>query len=159
MKKLSMEERFWAKVEKTETCWNWTAAKVRGGYGHFNKDGRAQCAHRVSYEMHFGPIDKSLDVDHICHNQGCVNPAHLRAATRKQNMENQRGAHARSKTGIRGVYWHKGHKRYVATVYHNKKVAYLAEFLTLEEAAESVKAKRLELYTHNDVDRAEKKAA
>lgn len=28
------EERFWPRVEKTETCWNWTAGKNGKGYGY-----------------------------------------------------------------------------------------------------------------------------
>jgi hypothetical protein len=27
-------DRFWKKVEKTDTCWNWTAYK-QDGYGYF----------------------------------------------------------------------------------------------------------------------------
>jgi hypothetical protein len=33
MKDQSVEERFWAKVNKTETCWLWTGAKHEKGYG------------------------------------------------------------------------------------------------------------------------------
>jgi hypothetical protein len=44
------EERFWAKVEKTETCWNWTAAKGTGGYGLFTLVHHLSVgAHRIAY--------------------------------------------------------------------------------------------------------------
>ena len=43
----STANRFWAKVEKTETCWLWTGAGTGPGrdYGHF-RVGRA--CHRIA---------------------------------------------------------------------------------------------------------------
>ncbi len=43
-------------------------------------------AHRVSYELHKGPIPDGLFIDHICRTRCCVNPNHLRAVTHAQNM-------------------------------------------------------------------------
>lgn len=80
-------ERFWAKVEKSPGCWIWTAAKDRDGYGQFKLDGRMRPAHRVSYEFASGLIPAGMEIDHECLNASCVNPDHLRLATRKQNSE------------------------------------------------------------------------
>ena len=84
-------ERFWAKVNKTETCWLWTGATTRGGgYASIRVDGKDQLAHRVSLQIHLGrAITKGLDVAHapiICHTRHCVNPSHLREATRSENV-------------------------------------------------------------------------
>lgn len=78
---------FWKKVKKTEGgCWEWAAAKGPYGYGYFSiGNGRAIHAHRVSYELAYGPIPAGLHIDHLCRNKGCVNPAHLEAVTQKEN--------------------------------------------------------------------------
>lgn len=79
-------------------------------------------------------------VDHLCHNASCVNPMHLRLATPGQNMENRKGAHSNSRSGIRGVYGYRGRWRGSVS---SKGVEYRKEFRTVEEAAEWVKATRL----------------
>lgn len=147
-----MEERFWAKVEKTDTCWNWTASTV-AGYGQLKIDGRPIRAHRISYELMVGPIPAGMFVDHRCHQRACVNPEHLRLATPKQNVENQRGAMSNSTTGLRGVYWIKDHQSWRAQVMHNGELIYLGYYSNKEDANAAVVAKRNELFTHNDADR------
>ena len=58
-------------------------------------------------------------------------------------------------SGVRGVVWNKGCQRWQAQIRHRGKDFYLGVFDTVEEAAEVVRAKRLELFTHNDLDRQE----
>ena len=147
------EDRFWAKVNKTDSCWLWTAGKTRNGYGtFFPATNRAIPAHRFSYELHYNENPGALDVDHICHVRLCVKPTHLRLVTRKQNLENL-GKIPRTTTGIRGVCWDKLRNKWKAQLKHNGKRINVGRFDSIEEAEAAVKAKRNELFTHNDADR------
>ena len=50
-------------------------------------DGRLQYAHRVMYEMTFGPISPGLSVCHRCDMPACVRPDHLFLGTHTDNMQ------------------------------------------------------------------------
>jgi hypothetical protein len=82
------EQRFWMKVQKTPTCWLWTAGVNRlTGYGRFGlRHGVMVDAHRYSYELAHGTIAAGLDVHHTCLTRRCVNPDHLEAVTRSENL-------------------------------------------------------------------------
>ncbi len=79
-------ERFWAKVEFTDTCWLWTGALDKGGYGFFQN----KRAHRMSYEWAKGPIPAGLQLDHLCFVRNCVYPDHLEPVTAKENTRRMR---------------------------------------------------------------------
>jgi hypothetical protein len=81
-------ERFWSRVAKgaAHECWVWTGAQFNGGYGRFKAAGRDTVAHRWSYEMVNGPVPNGLQLDHLCRNRLCVNPAHLEAVTARTNV-------------------------------------------------------------------------
>ena len=86
----TLEERFWAKVRKTRTCWLWTGAISDTGYGAFNRgSGRANrdyiSSHRFAYELVVGPIAEGLHLDHLCQVKACCNPAHLEPVTPAEN--------------------------------------------------------------------------
>ncbi len=90
-------ERFWAKVDKTDGCWLWTAAKTRDGYGRLaDTGGRWVLAHRFAYELHIGPIPNSLTLDHLCRVRHCVNPTHLEPVTNRVNALRGVGIPARN---------------------------------------------------------------
>lgn len=76
--KRTTEERFWSHVNKTETCWLWTASTNDYGYGQFGvTPHRIVRAHRFSYELANGPIPAGMYVLHRCDNPPCIRPGHL----------------------------------------------------------------------------------
>ena len=90
----SIEQRFWSKVEKTPSCWNWIGSIQQpnkhgfgGGYGRFRSAHKINdYAHRVSYELNIGPIPTGKEIDHLCRNPKCVKPAHLQCVTHRRNV-------------------------------------------------------------------------
>ncbi len=102
--------RFWTRVDKRgpDDCWHWTGSNS-GGYGVYAIFGAAVRAHRVSWFLEHGHLPDDLDIDHQCHNldkacpggptcphRACVNPAHLRSATRAVNLRAGRGNPSRT---------------------------------------------------------------
>ncbi len=104
-------EEFWRHVMRGEPdeCWEWTGATNVKGYGLIWFDGEQVGAHRLSYEIHFGPIPEGLQVNHKCDNPPCVNPACLYAGTQKDNMHDMlrrgRGRHYKVTVSDADVAW------------------------------------------------------
>lgn len=84
-------KRFWAKVEKTDGCWEWgTKSRNAQGYGLFWFKGRCVRAHRFSWELANGPIPKGMQVCHACDNPPCVRLAHLFLGTMNDNNQDKK---------------------------------------------------------------------
>ena len=83
----SLEERFWAKVIKTDSCWLWQGYcnKVTG-YGQIEINGSPKLVHILSYELTRGTIPEGMELDHLCRNRICVNPAHLEPVPHRENV-------------------------------------------------------------------------
>jgi hypothetical protein len=82
---------YWTCVNTTPDangCWLWRRTITAGGYGVVALSGGRQIfAHRISYEIHHGPITKGMDICHRCDVRQCSNPAHLFMGTRQQNVD------------------------------------------------------------------------
>jgi len=88
--RISPQIRFWQYVVKSDECWKWTGAKHEFGYGLLNnggKRGRVIRAHRLSYEIHKGPVPDGSIVCHSCDNPECCNPEHLWLGSLKDNAQ------------------------------------------------------------------------
>jgi hypothetical protein len=84
-----MADRFWEKVERSDGCWMWTGGKS-GGYGRFFigygfSFYHSRQAHRMAWELTYGPAPTHLWALHRCDVQLCVNPEHLFLGTAKDN--------------------------------------------------------------------------
>lgn len=77
---------FLTKVTVTDAgCWQWN--KTSGdGYGRFNVAGKTRLAHRLTYQWLVGHVPDGLELDHLCRNRGCCNPAHLEPVTHRENV-------------------------------------------------------------------------
>jgi hypothetical protein len=68
-----------------DNCLIWPGGCTSDGYGETFVNGRVVYVHRIAYEGAFGPIPDGFEIDHLCRNRACCNPAHLEAVTRAVN--------------------------------------------------------------------------
>lgn len=108
-------------IDLSQPCWLWSNHIEEHGYARIMIDGAMKYVHRLSYQLHVGPIPRGWQIDHVCHtdavknntckddavcqHRSCWNPAHLEAVSSYENS--MRGNHplfqvARQKTCSRG---------------------------------------------------------
>ena len=98
MARKSIQERFWRNVDRSGECWLWTAGTNDSGYGQIKFDGWMQKAHRVAWQLTYGPIPNGNGyhgtcVCHRCDNPRCVRPEHLFIGTHGDNMADKKAKH------------------------------------------------------------------
>ena len=93
-----LEKWFYDQKQTTETgCWEWTRGMTTG-YGMLRVDRKPILAHRFSLQLHLKrPIEKHVEVRHMCHNTKCFNPEHLKEGTHAQNMRDMVDANRQAK--------------------------------------------------------------
>lgn len=83
-------KRFWKYVVMSDGCWGWSGTLDEKGYARVRTwvDDRwiPRLAHRVSWELHRGPIPDGMSVLHTCDNPPCVKPEHLFLGTQLDNV-------------------------------------------------------------------------
>lgn len=97
-KDMSYEERFFQKVNKTDSCWLWTGAVNSKGYGSMMFEGKVTSTHRLSFMWFKEEIPKGMHICHSCDVPACVNPEHLWVGTHSDNMQDMiaKDRHGRS---------------------------------------------------------------
>lgn len=112
-------ERFRAKfvANSHEKCWVWKKS-LDNGYGRFWWNNRTELAHRFSYILFIGKIPHSKQLDHLCRNRACVNPAHLEPVDIKTNV--LRGAGVTAKNANKSECL-RGHRLDEVNLYHSKR--------------------------------------
>lgn len=83
-------DRFWRRVvvDDVSDCWIWVGGKRRSGkslYGHVQLRRQDLLPHRVSYATWRG--DPGPELDHLCRQTLCLNPAHLEPVTHSENKK------------------------------------------------------------------------
>lgn len=98
----STDDRFWAKVNKTDGCWLWTACTNWAGYGKFYDGNSLTAAHRYSYLLHNGQISDGQFVLHHCDTPACVRPDHLFIGSQQDNITDMMQKKRNGYTGLKG---------------------------------------------------------
>jgi hypothetical protein len=106
-------ENFWAKVRKTDGCWEWTGGCHELGYGRCWYKLRVVPAHVASYLIAGKTIKDGEEIDHLCRNPKCVRPDHLEAVSHTINV--QRGDAAKEK-----AYCKRGHPMEGRNIIHSE---------------------------------------
>ncbi len=101
-------ERFIRSRRGNKQCWIWPYSVVQGGYGYAwdRARNRQTLAHRLAYEVLVGPIPDDMQIDHLCRNRLCINPAHLEPVSRQENIARGIATSARPQRENRCQYGH-----------------------------------------------------
>jgi hypothetical protein len=109
MVKLNLAQRVRAHIG-TDGCWTWPGRLDKNGYAAANvgNNGRVTRVrvHRFAYELLTGPIPDGKQIDHLCRNKACFNPAHLDVVTPRENVMRSDNACARN---ARKTHCQRGH--------------------------------------------------
>ena len=131
--------------------WKARGAKPAGrglenGYIQVQVDGVRYMAHRIVFKMVSGNDPGKLQIDHIDRNKKNNSPSNLRLATNAQNKQNTVSANRNSKSGIRGVSWDNGKKKWRASIKVDGKTKYIGRFFSASDAEDAHTKARIKLF-------------
>lgn len=135
-------------TRSADGCWIWQGWKSRNGYGgmYVSALRRNMIVHRLAYFNATGIDPGTLDVDHMCHQRACINPAHLRAVPHQVNSENRAGLSENNTSGVRGVHWDATRKKWMARIKQHGVAKNLGRFDSLSDAESAVRAARADRF-------------
>jgi len=131
-------------IHQDGDCMIWAHNIDSHGYGRVTINSKQRLAHRYAWEQASGQSSKGLLVDHACHNRTCVNPRHLRVATKQQNNSNRRGATKESTTGVRNVY--PSRNKFCVMIRKDGVLKTYGTYSTIEEASQVAEETRAKLF-------------
>lgn len=106
------------------------------GYVGIACNGKRYLAHRLAWLFVYGEWP-SMDVDHINRNKEDNRISNLRLATRSQNNVNA-DLRSNNTSGVRGVYWCKRSKRWLARAQRGGRQVHVGAFTTIEQASRAI---------------------
>lgn len=115
-----LEQRFWRRVaiRFDSGCWEWQGQRFPHGYGRLaRKEGGTEYVHRIAYLLTHSYLPEGFDIDHLCRNRACCNPAHLEAVRHRENMMRGDTLPARQVTR---THCPRGHEYSEANTYHHE---------------------------------------
>ena len=75
-----------ARCDRSGSCWTWQGHKNRDGYGRIGVGRTTELVHRFIYTEMVDKITPGMELDHLCRDRACVNPAHLEQVSHAENM-------------------------------------------------------------------------
>jgi hypothetical protein len=82
----TFRQKFDRHAVKGDACWVWSGTLTVSGYGVVSAERFRKLAHRLSWELHRGPIPAGVFVCHRCDNPPCCNPDHLFLGSNADNI-------------------------------------------------------------------------
>jgi hypothetical protein len=121
------------KVGSEAGCVN-TNTQTGKQYVYVSFKGKIYSIHRLIWVWHGNSLEPNQDIDHIDGNSLNNRIENLRAASRKQNGENRKGANKNNINGVKGVCWHEPSKKWCAYIRHNGKLMHLGLYESIDDA-------------------------
>jgi len=117
--RISPLERFLRKIKIVESgCWEWQGKTTSFGYGCMGLNKKLIYVHRFAYEHYIGSIPQGLQIDHLCRNPKCANPAHLEAVTASENVLRSTAPTVSAKRNSSKTHCPYGHQYSSENTYH-----------------------------------------